>query len=249
MNSFLMMASMSVLVFLLLSNSFHSLVDAKSTSSSKSDSSSTGSSSSSSSSSSGKKTGEIFPFRKYEDFQISDGVAGQAFENAGKVFVEPFAGVPLEKITKGDMDNLLKMARAARQNELLFNQALKKAKGSNKSALAAGKIANKVLKLVGEIQVIELQKKLNIKQVDVPAKLAEHQKKLTKNTKVDRSNKGKKMVSYLSTSSSSSSSSSGSGSGSGSGTGSGSEKTKSKSKNKTKPKKEEKEETKASPED
>jgi hypothetical protein len=87
------------------------------------------------------------------------------------------------------MENLFKMARAARQNELFFNQALKvslrpqtlslslslslllllhlltphffhifvffffiqKSSGSNKSALAAGKIANKVLKLVGKL--------------------------------------------------------------------------------------------------
>ncbi|EFP85457.2 uncharacterized protein PGTG_11813 [Puccinia graminis f. sp. tritici CRL 75-36-700-3] len=149
------------------------------------------------------KTGpsKIFPYRKYEDFQISDGVAGQSLENAQKVFVTPFEG-KLSEITQTDLNNLVAMSIEAIQNEQRFNQAQGKTGGSKKNgnqALAAGKTANKVLKLVGEIQVLELHKKLNLQQLaDPEARLKEHQVKLAKNTKLDRANRGKKMVSFLS---------------------------------------------------
>ncbi|KAH9468118.1 hypothetical protein MJO28_006569 [Puccinia striiformis f. sp. tritici] len=140
------------------------------------------------------KTGpaKIFPFKEYAEFQISDGVAGHALEAAQKVFVEPFKG-DLSQITQNDLNNLVTMSLAAIENEKGFNKVKSKS-----GPLAAGKTANKVLKLVGEIQVIELHNKLGLQQVDTEARIKEHQTKLTKNTKLDRQNAGKKMASFLS---------------------------------------------------
>ncbi|KAI7954021.1 hypothetical protein MJO28_006568 [Puccinia striiformis f. sp. tritici] len=102
---------------------------------------------------------KIFPFKKYEEFQISDGIAGTSLEKARKVFVEPFSGINLEEITQNDLNNLVTMMRFAVESENPFNDALKKA-GSTKRRpnvpLTAGKVANKILKLVGAIQVIEV---------------------------------------------------------------------------------------------
>ncbi|KAH9456504.1 hypothetical protein Pst134EA_011767 [Puccinia striiformis f. sp. tritici] len=144
---------------------------------------------------------KIFPFKKCEEFQISDGIAGTSLEKARKVFVEPFSGINLEEITQNDLNNLVTMMRFAVESENPFNDALKKA-GSTKRRpnvpLTAGKVANKILKLVGAIQVIELHQKLNIKQADPEGRIKEHQAKLAKNLKLDRHYAGRKMISYLS---------------------------------------------------
>ncbi|OAV95922.1 hypothetical protein PTTG_04753 [Puccinia triticina 1-1 BBBD Race 1] len=149
------------------------------------------------------KTGpsKIFPFKKYEEFQISDGIAGHSLEKARKVFVEPFNGVDLSEITQNDLNNLITMARAATDNELHFNEAIKESWRDQKASqctLSAGKTANKILKLVGSIQVIEIHNKLNLKQGSPEGKLKELKDKLQKNIKLDHHYAGKKMVSYLS---------------------------------------------------
>ncbi|POW23252.1 hypothetical protein PSHT_00395 [Puccinia striiformis] len=154
---------------------------------------------------------KIFPFKKCEEFQISDGIAGTSLEKARKVFVEPFSGINLEEITQNDLNNLVTMMRFAVESENPFNDALKKA-GSTKRRpnvpLTAGKVANKILKL--------LHQKLNIKQADPEGRIKEHQanylltanipaalmvkiiNRLAKNLKLDRHYAGRKMISYLS---------------------------------------------------
>ncbi|KAI8444280.1 hypothetical protein BY996DRAFT_6426113 [Phakopsora pachyrhizi] len=104
---------------------------------------------------------KIFPFKEYEEFQISSGKAGKALESAEKVFVKPFEGMNLKEVPKKDFENMEKMALLAVENENLFNTALEKAKkGKDKKLfveLQRGKTANKVLKLVGTLQVIKIQ--------------------------------------------------------------------------------------------
>ncbi|WAQ84168.1 hypothetical protein PtA15_4A620 [Puccinia triticina] len=141
---------------------------------------------------------KIFPFKEYKDFQISDGTAGHSLENAQKVFVDPFNNIDLKDITQTDLNNLVSMSRTAVERESDFITAQSETGGSKKNGdprLAAGLIANKVLKLVGELQVIKLHQKLNLHQKDPKGRLIEHQTKLTKNTKLDRANAGKTMIS------------------------------------------------------
>lgn len=144
---------------------------------------------------------KIFPFRKYEDFQISDGVAGHSLERANEVFVKPFEGINFAEITQLDLNNLAAMANVSIFNEKLFVEAIKKSGGTSKhpnAPLAAGLIANKVLKLVAAAQVIEIHKKVNIDLPHSATSLQDYHKKLGKNVKLDKQRAGQKMVSYLS---------------------------------------------------
>ncbi|EHS63739.1 hypothetical protein PGTUg99_032845 [Puccinia graminis f. sp. tritici] len=149
------------------------------------------------------KTGpsKIFPFKEYKDFQISDGIAGKSLDKARKIFVEPFQGVDMSQLTQNDLNNLITMARAATDNEKFFNEAMEKAGATKRHPnvpLSAGKTANKILKLVGSMQVIELHKRLNLHPGNPDGRLKELQTKLTNNLKLDHHYAGKKMVSYLS---------------------------------------------------
>ncbi|KAI8444249.1 small secreted protein, partial [Phakopsora pachyrhizi] len=129
--------------------------------------------------------------KSYNDFQISDGTAGNCQAAADKVFA---VSGDLKAVTKTDLDNLNTMARAAVTSEEQFNTAIAAATGEKADELKAGKTCNKVLKLTGELQV------LNVKQAqgdDVAAKIATEQKKLNENLKLDKENAGKKMISFI----------------------------------------------------
>ncbi|KNZ52082.1 hypothetical protein VP01_36g6 [Puccinia sorghi] len=151
---------------------------------------------------------KIFPFRKYEDFQISDGVAGHSLERANEVFVKPFEGINFAEITQLDLNNLAAMANVSIFNEKLFVEAIKKSGGTSKhpnAPLAAGLIANKVLKLVGyrrsgyrvqQVSKITTRKLIYSPRPFPPTNLAVD--RLGKNVKLDKQRAGQKMVSYLS---------------------------------------------------
>ena len=98
------------------------------------------------------------PLSSYADFQISDGTAGDAEAKANAVFVDPFAGVDLATLDSSVASNMNTMREAAEDAETsLFNPAIDAASGAAADALQNGKIANKVLKLTGEVQVLNIK--------------------------------------------------------------------------------------------
>ena len=97
----------------------------------------------------------------YAYFQISDGVAGNAEAEANAVFVDPFSGTDLSAVSSDVLDALKSMREAAEDAETAqFNPAIAAASGAEADALQVGKIKNKVLKLTGEVQVLNIQVKL-----------------------------------------------------------------------------------------
>ncbi|EIM83059.1 uncharacterized protein STEHIDRAFT_124365 [Stereum hirsutum FP-91666 SS1] len=99
-----------------------------------------------------------FALQDYADFQISDGVAGTAEAEANAVFVDPFAGVDLATVDSTSLDNLQTMREAAESAETDdFNPQIDAASGDAADALQVGKIKNKVLKLTGEVQGLNIK--------------------------------------------------------------------------------------------
>ncbi|KAF9492941.1 hypothetical protein BDN71DRAFT_1483657 [Pleurotus eryngii] len=99
-----------------------------------------------------------FALQDYADFQISDGVAGDAEALAKAVFVDPFEGVDLATVsdqTQKDVETMRKAAEAAETGQ--FNPAIDAADGAQADALQNGKIKNKVLKLTGSVQVLNIK--------------------------------------------------------------------------------------------
>ncbi|KAF5370874.1 hypothetical protein D9758_002105 [Tetrapyrgos nigripes] len=131
----------------------------------------------------------------YADFQISDGVAGQAEAKANAVFVDPFQGVDLATVSDDDLEALKTMREAAEDAETeLFNPAIDAAEGDEQDALQAGKIQNKVLKLTGLSQVLNIQiaqaKASGDDTSDLEEKLQEEQTKLNTNIATDQKSAG-----------------------------------------------------------
>ncbi|KAI5835781.1 hypothetical protein K523DRAFT_346802 [Schizophyllum commune Tattone D] len=154
-----------------------------SSSSSAAKASSTASASSASSSSSA--SAGSFQLLDYADFQISDGVAGDAEAEANAVFVDPFDGVDLASVDETTLDNIQTMREAAEDAETeKFNSAIEAASGDEADALQVGKIKNKVLKLTGEIA------QAGGDTADLEDKLAEEQKKLDTNIATDKKSAG-----------------------------------------------------------
>ncbi|RDX46288.1 hypothetical protein OH76DRAFT_1420332 [Lentinus brumalis] len=126
----------------------------------------------------------------YADFQISDGTAGNAKAKANAVFVDPFAGVDLATVDDDTLDAVKTMREAAEDAETeQFNPAIDAASGAEADALQNGKIQNKVLKLTGEIQALNIQiaqaKASGDDTSDLEDKVAEEQTKLNSNIKLD----------------------------------------------------------------
>ncbi|KAJ7481906.1 hypothetical protein FB451DRAFT_1030195, partial [Mycena latifolia] len=125
----------------------------------------------------------------YDQFQISDGVAGNAEAEANAVFVDPFPS-DLSTVDATSLANLNTMREAAESAETdLFNPQIAAASGDAAAALQVGKIKNKVLKLTGEVQGI----KIKIAQAtaagedttSLESDLAEEQTKLSNNIATD----------------------------------------------------------------
>ncbi|RPD54833.1 hypothetical protein L226DRAFT_575211 [Lentinus tigrinus ALCF2SS1-7] len=131
-----------------------------------------------------------FQLLDYADFQISDGTAGDAQAKANAVFVDPFAGVDLATVDSDTLDAVQTMREAAESAETeQFNPAIDAASGAEADALQNGKIQNKVLKLTGEVQALNIQiaqaKASGDDTSDLEDKVAEEQTKLTKNIQLD----------------------------------------------------------------
>ncbi|WVQ93207.1 hypothetical protein IAU59_000271 [Kwoniella sp. CBS 9459] len=127
-----------------------------------------------------------FALQDYADFQISDGVAGDAEAQANAVFVDPFDGCDLSTVDETSLQNIKTMREAAEDAETeLFNPQIDAAADeAEAAALQVGKIKNKVLKLTGFSQAL----KIDIAQgggADRQAKLDEEAAKLAKNIATD----------------------------------------------------------------
>jgi len=137
-----------------------------------------------------------FALKDYADFQISDGKGGTAEQEANAVFVDPFKGVDLATVSSTDLDNVETMREAAENAETEdFNPQIEAASGADADALNVGKIKNKVLKLTGEVQALNIQlaqeKAAGDDTSDTESKISEEQTKLTKNIQLDKANAGK----------------------------------------------------------
>ncbi|KAJ7121189.1 hypothetical protein C8R44DRAFT_172568 [Mycena epipterygia] len=98
-----------------------------------------------------------FALQDYSQFQISDGVAGNAEAEANAVFVDPFPA-DLTTVDATSLDNLGTMREAAESAETDdFDPQIAAASGAAADALQVGKIKNKVLKLTGEVQQIKIK--------------------------------------------------------------------------------------------
>ena len=98
------------------------------------------------------------PAPSYSQFQISDGVGGNAQAEADAVFVTPLAGLDLASLDGSVAENMNTMREAAESAETDdFDPQIEAASGAAADALQVGKIKNKVLKLTGEVQVLQIK--------------------------------------------------------------------------------------------
>ncbi|KAK0213032.1 hypothetical protein DFS33DRAFT_1464762 [Desarmillaria ectypa] len=137
-----------------------------------------------------------FELLDYANFQISDGVAGKASAEANAVFVDPFVNVDLATVDSQTLDNMQTMREAAESAETEdFNPAIAAASGAKADALQVGKIKNKVLKLTGEVQVLNIKiaqaQAAGSDTSDLEDSLAKEQTKLNNNIATDVKNAGK----------------------------------------------------------
>ncbi|KAI0328280.1 hypothetical protein GY45DRAFT_1372512 [Cubamyces sp. BRFM 1775] len=132
-----------------------------------------------------------FELQDYADFQISDGTAGNAEAEANAVFVTPFDGVDLATVDSTTLKAVQTMREAAESAETdQFNPAIDAASGAEATALQNGKIKNKVLKLTGEVQALNIQiaqaKAAGKDTSSLESKVSEEQTKLNTNIALDK---------------------------------------------------------------
>ncbi|KAG8946675.1 hypothetical protein FRC03_001319, partial [Tulasnella sp. 419] len=144
---------------------------------------------------SGGAATSFVPTTNYADFQISGGVAGNAAAEANAIFVDPFVGVDLATVDDAILDGMSIMRELAEDAETeLFNPQIEAASGAEADELQNGKIKNKVLKLTGFKQVLNIKiakgKAAGEDTSADEAKLAEEQGKLNNNIATDESNAG-----------------------------------------------------------
>ncbi|KAJ9157356.1 hypothetical protein NKR23_g485 [Pleurostoma richardsiae] len=135
------------------------------------------------------KRAGVLTVQDYADFQISDGVAGNALAEVAEKF--PIDESDLANVDPDDLD-IIKAARvtaeAAETDAGGFNDALEDATGDAADALQVGKIKNKVLKLKLEVLALQIDQAIN--GSDNADKIAEEQTKLDKNVATDTASAG-----------------------------------------------------------
>ncbi|KAH8926815.1 hypothetical protein BT69DRAFT_1258863 [Atractiella rhizophila] len=138
-----------------------------------------------------KRQANVFQFRDYANFQISDGVAGNALAEAQAVFLTPIAGLSLSSISDTDRNTIESMRQLAEAAETeQFNPAIDAAGGTNSAQgeiLQRGKIKNKVLKLTAELLVNQIKQ---AQGDDTQSKIDETQTKLNNNVAQDKDEAG-----------------------------------------------------------
>ncbi|KAB8304149.1 hypothetical protein EYC80_003568 [Monilinia laxa] len=125
--------------------------------------------------------GSVLTASAYKDFQISDGKAGTAQDQANALFTAIDKN-NLAAVSKSDLDIIQGVHDAAEDAETdAFNPAIAAASGDAATALQNGKIKNKVLKLTAEILSIQVKAAQGGDGTD----LAAEQTKLANNIKLD----------------------------------------------------------------
>ncbi|KAM0472546.1 hypothetical protein ACHAPX_008703 [Trichoderma viride] len=120
-------------------------------------------------------------FREYADFQISDGEAGNALDEAKAKF--PIDTSNLKGVSSSDLAIINAARETAEAAETdAFNDQIKAASGSAATALQNGKIKNKVLKLFLEVSALQIQQAQGKDNQD---KIDAEQKKLNNNISLD----------------------------------------------------------------
>ncbi|TLD20341.1 hypothetical protein PspLS_08367 [Pyricularia sp. CBS 133598] len=143
------------------------------------------------------KRAGILKKEPYAQFQVSDGVGGDALAEVKKKF--PIDDAKIASIDPADLQ-IIKDARitAEKAETEGFDPAIAKATGEEKDELEVGKIKNKVLKLQLEVETIQAGLAQGAKTQSAEdkkkqeAKLDEEKKKLDKNIAADKKNAGKK---------------------------------------------------------
>ncbi|KAK4251923.1 hypothetical protein VTI28DRAFT_1563 [Corynascus sepedonium] len=133
----------------------------------------------------------VLSVQDYSQFQVSDGVAGNALDEVNAKF--PIDPSDYASVSEEDLE-ILKAARetaeAAETEAGGFNDAIEAAGGKDTpegQALQNGKIKNKVLKLQLQVMALEIEA---AQGKDTADKLAEKLKKLDKNVKEDQAAAG-----------------------------------------------------------
>ncbi|KAI3400305.1 hypothetical protein diail_3686 [Diaporthe ilicicola] len=135
------------------------------------------------------KRAAVLTNRTYAQFQISDGVAGNALAEVQAKF--PIDENDLANVAPADAA-IISSARETAENAEIgtggFNDAIAAASGTAATALQVGKIKNKVLKLKLEVLDLSIQQAQSGK--DNSAKIAAEQKKLDTNIATDKKSAG-----------------------------------------------------------
>ncbi|RAL60450.1 hypothetical protein DID88_000225 [Monilinia fructigena] len=125
--------------------------------------------------------GSVLTASAYNDFQISDGTAGTAQDQANALFTAIDKN-NLAAVSESDLDIIQGVHDAAEDAETdAFNPAISAASGDAATALQNGKIKNKVLKLTAEVLSIQVKAAQGGDDTD----LAAEQTKLANNIKLD----------------------------------------------------------------
>ncbi|ORY66279.1 uncharacterized protein BCR38DRAFT_483920 [Pseudomassariella vexata] len=125
-------------------------------------------------------------FRPYSEFQVSDGVAGNALEEVQAKF--PIDTSDLANVSDADLAIIQAARETAESAETdAFNSAVESASGDAADALQNGKIKNKVLKLFLETTALQIKQAQGEDNQD---KIDEEQKKLDTNIATDKKNAG-----------------------------------------------------------
>ncbi|KAI0129172.1 hypothetical protein BJ170DRAFT_362400 [Xylariales sp. AK1849] len=133
-----------------------------------------------------QKRVDTLTFRTYNDFQISDGVAGNALEEVNEAF--PLGSSDPATVSSNDLAILAAARETSENAEQTFTNAVAAASGTQATALQVGKIKNKVLKL----RTFEILVTAQIAQgaTDKAAELTDIQTKLAANVKTDQASAG-----------------------------------------------------------
>ncbi|KAJ0121449.1 hypothetical protein J7T55_008613 [Diaporthe amygdali] len=135
------------------------------------------------------KRAAVLTKQSYADFQVSDGVAGNALAEVQAKF--PIDENDLANVDPADAA-IIKAARVTAEDAEVntggFNDAIAAASGDAADALQVGKIKNKVLKL--KLEVLDLGISQAQGGSDNTAKIAAEQKKLDTNIATDKKSAG-----------------------------------------------------------
>jgi hypothetical protein len=115
----------------------------------------------------------------YADFQVSDGVGGNALAEVQAKFPLPSDLSTVSAADQKVISDARVVAEAAEVDAGGFNDAIEAASGDALAALKVGKIKNKVLKL--SLEVSDLQISQAVDGTDNTAKIAAEQTKLNNN--------------------------------------------------------------------